>query len=112
MFKKAQLERLFVSSVMLAFASLALSIVGIKSQLFQTIQFLLLFIALMSLVVLGFQSKTIQFNANRLKKQIIGWMFSSIFSIVGSSLVPATIAPAAHAFLMLGIKSSTPNAAI
>ena len=81
MIYKAQLERLFVSSVMLAFASLALSIVGIKSQLFQTIQFLFLFIALMSLVVLGVQSKTIQFNANRLKKQIIGWLLSSVFSI-------------------------------
>ena len=81
MIYKAQLERLFVSAVMLAFASLALSIVGIKSQLFQTIQFLFLFIALMSLVVLGVQSKTIQFNANRLKKQIIGWLLSSVFSI-------------------------------
>ena len=81
MIYKAQLERLFVSSVMLAFASLALSIVGIKSQLFQTIQFLFLFIALISLVVLGVQSKTIQFNANRLKKQIIGWLLSSFFSI-------------------------------
>ena len=81
MIYKAQLERLFVSSVMLAFASLALSIVGIKSQLFQTIQFLFLFIALISLVVLGVQSKTIQFNANRLKKQIIGWLRSSVFSI-------------------------------
>ena len=82
MIYKAQLERLFVSSVMLAFASLALSIVGIKSQLFQTIQFLFLFIALISLVVLGVQSKTIQFNANRLKKQIIGWLLSSFFSIL------------------------------
>ena len=81
MINKAQLERLFVSAVMLAFASLALSIVGIKSQLFQTIQFLFLFIALISLVVLGVQSKTIQFNANRLKKQIIGWLVSSFFSI-------------------------------
>ena len=81
MIYKAQLERLFVSSVMLAFASLALSIVGIKSQLFQTIQFLFLFIALISLVVLGVHSKTIQFNANRLKKQIIGWLLSSVFSI-------------------------------
>ena len=81
MIYKAQLARLFVSSVMLAFASLALSIVGIKSQLFQTIQALFLFIALMSLVVLGVQSKTIQFNANRLKKQIIGWLLSSVFSI-------------------------------
>jgi glucose/mannose transport system permease protein len=82
MINKAQLERLFVSSAMLAFASLALSIVGIKSELFQTIQFLFLFIALICVVVLGVQSKTIQFNANRLKKQIIGWLFSSFFSIL------------------------------
>lgn len=70
MFKKAQLERLFVGSVLLAFTSLALSIVGIKPQLFQNLQFLLLVIALIIVVVLGVQSKTIQFNSNRLKKQI------------------------------------------
>jgi len=81
MISKAQLERLFVSSVMLAFASLAISIVGIKPQLFQNIQLLFLVIALISVLVLGVQSKTIQFNANRLKKQIIGWILSSFFSI-------------------------------
>ena len=81
MIYKAQRGRLKVSSVMIAFASLAQSLVGIKSQLFQTIQSLILFIDLMSLVVLGVQSKTIQFNANRLKKQIIGWLLSSVFSI-------------------------------
>ena len=37
---------------------------------------------------------------------------SSIFSIVGWSLVPATIAPAAHAFFIVDIKSSIPKAAI
>ena len=82
MISKAQLERLFVSSVMLAFASLAISIVGIKPQLFQNIQLLFLVIALISVLVLGVQSKTIQFNANRLKKQIIGWILSSFFSIL------------------------------
>ena len=81
MFKKAQLERLFVGSVLLAFTSLALSIVGIKPQLFQNLQFLLLVIALIIVVVLGVQSKTIQFNSNRLKKQISGWILSSFFSI-------------------------------
>ena len=80
MFKKAQLERLFVSSVMLAFASLALSIVGIKPNYFKITVSILLLLCII-LVVLGVQSKTIQFNANRLKKQIIGWLLSSIFSI-------------------------------
>ena len=77
MFKKAQLERLFVGSVLLAFTSLELSIVGIKPQLFQNLQFLLLVIALIIVVVLGVQSKTIQFNSNRLKKQISGFILSS-----------------------------------
>jgi hypothetical protein len=81
MISKAQLERLFVSSVMLAFASLAISIVGIKPQLFQNIQLLFLVIALIIVVVLGVQSKTVQFNSNRLKKQISGWILSSFFSI-------------------------------
>ena len=81
MFKKAQLERLFVGSVLLAFTSLALSIVGIKPQLFQNLQFLLLVIALIIVVVIGVQSKTVQFNSNRLKKQISGWILSSFFSI-------------------------------
>ena len=81
MIKKAQLERLFVGSVLLAFTSLALSIVGIKPQLFQNLQFLLLVIALIIVVVLGVHSKTIQFNSNRLKKQISGWILSSFFSI-------------------------------
>ena len=82
MINKAQLERLFVSSAMLAFASLALSIVGIKSQLFHYIQFLFLLVAFICVIALGFQSRTIQFHSNRLRKQIFGWTLSSIFSIL------------------------------
>ena len=80
MLNKAQLERFFVGSVMLAFVSLVVSIVGIKTQLFQNIQYLLLFIASAIVLLIGIQAKSINFFSNRLKKQITGWLISSIFS--------------------------------
>ncbi len=80
MFNKVQLERFFVGSVMLAFVSLVLSIVGIKSQLFQNIQYLLLFISSVIVLLIGIQSKSIKFFSNRLQKQIVGWLISAICS--------------------------------
>ncbi len=80
MLNKAQLERFFVGSVMLAFVSLVVSIVGIKTQLFQNIQYLLLFISSVILLLIGVQAKSFNFFSNRLKKQITGWLISSIFS--------------------------------
>ena len=80
MFTKAQLERFFIISVMLAFTSLVLSIVGIKSQLFQNIQYLILFISLVIVLLIGIQAKSINFFSNRLKKQIIGWLISASFA--------------------------------
>ena len=80
MLNKAQLERFFVGSVMLAFVSLVVSIVGIKTQLFQNIQYLLLFISSVIVLLIGIQAKSFNFFSNRLKKQITGWLISSIFS--------------------------------
>jgi glucose/mannose transport system permease protein len=81
MFNKAQLERFFVGSVMLAFVSLVLSIVGIKPQLFQNIQYLLLFISSVIVLLVGIQAKSINFFSNRLQKQIIGWLVSALFAV-------------------------------
>ena len=81
MFNKAQLERFFVGSVMLAFISLVLSIVGIKPQLFQNIQYLLLFISSVIVLLVGIQAKSINFFSNRLQKQIIGWLVSALFAV-------------------------------
>ena len=80
MLNKAQLERFFVGSVMLAFVSLVVSIVGIKTQLFQNIQYLLLLISSVIVLLIGIQAKSFNFFSNRLKKQITGWLISSIFS--------------------------------
>jgi glucose/mannose transport system permease protein len=80
MLNKAQLERIFVASIMLAFVSLVIATVGIKSQLFQNFQFFFLFLASIFALIIGFQSKSIKFISNRLQKQIIGWLISAVFS--------------------------------
>lgn len=80
MLNKAQLERIFVASIMLAFVSLVIATVGIKSQLFQNFQFFFLFLASIFALIIGFRSKTIKFISNRLQKQITGWLISAVFS--------------------------------
>ena len=80
MLNKAQLERIFVASIMLAFVSLVIATVGIKSQLFQNFQFFFLFLASIFALIIGLQSKTIKFISNRLQKQITGWLISAVFS--------------------------------
>ena len=80
MLNKAQLERIFVASIMLAFVSLVIATVGIKSQLFQNFQFFFLFLASIFALIIGFQSKTIKFISNRLQKQITGWLISAVSS--------------------------------
>ena len=80
MLNKAQLERIFVASIMLAFVSLVIATVGIKSQLFQNFQFFFLFLASIFALIIGLQSKTIKLISNRLQKQIIGWLISAVFS--------------------------------
>ena len=80
MLTKAQLERLFVGSVMLAFVSLILATVGIKSQLFQNIQYLILLFASLSVIWIGFKAGKFIFIMNRLRKQTVGWLFSAAAS--------------------------------
>ena len=80
MLNKAQLERIFVASIMLAFVSLVIATVGIKSQLFQNFQFFFLFLASIFALKIGLQSKTIKLISNRLQKQIIGWLISAVSS--------------------------------
>ena len=81
MFNKAQLERFFVASVMLAFTSLVFSTVGIKPQQFQNIEYLLLFISSVILFLIGVQAQSFNFFSNRLQKQIVGWLMSAVFSV-------------------------------
>jgi len=80
MLNKAQLERIFVASIMLAFVSLVIATVGIKSQLFQNFQFFFLFLASIFALIIGLQSKTIKLISNRLQKQIICWLISAVSS--------------------------------
>jgi glucose/mannose transport system permease protein len=77
---KVQLEKLFVGSVMLAFVSLVLAIVGIKSQLFQIVQYLILFFAYLLVIWIGFKSGKFIFITNRLRKQALGWLIAATTS--------------------------------
>jgi hypothetical protein len=80
MLTKVQPERFFIGSVTLAFVSLILATVGIKSQLFQNIQYLILLFASLSVIWIGFKAGKFIFITNRLRKQALGWLIAAIFS--------------------------------
>ena len=80
MLTKVQPERFFIGSLTLAFVSLILATVGIKSQLFQNIQYLILLFASLSVIWIGFKAGKFIFITNRLRKQALGWLIAAIFS--------------------------------
>ena len=80
MLTKVQTERFFIGSVTLAFVSLILATVGIKSQLFQNIQYLILLFASLSVIWIGFKAGKFIFITNRLRKQALGWLIAATFS--------------------------------
>mgnify|MGYP000441917643 FL=1 len=80
MLTKVQPERFFIGSVTLAFVSLILATVGIKSQLFQNIQYLILLFASLSVIWIGFKAGKFIFITNRLRKQALGWLIAATFS--------------------------------
>ena len=80
MLTKVQPERFFIGAVMLAFVSLILATVGIKSQLFQNIQYLILLFASLSVIWIGFKAGKFIFITNRLRKQALGWLIAATFS--------------------------------
>ena len=77
---KVQLERFFVGSVMLAIVSLVFAIVGIKPQLFENIHYIILFLASLLVIWIGFKAGKFTFIANRLRNQAAGWFVSAVAS--------------------------------
>jgi glucose/mannose transport system permease protein len=78
--KQALPEKFFIGSILLAFVALVLATVGIKSQLFQNIQYLILLFASLSVIWIGFKAGKFIFITNRLRKQTVGWLFSAAAS--------------------------------
>ena len=82
MLTKAHPERFFIGSIMLAFAALIMATVGIKPQLLQNLQFLILLVSLLLVIWIGFNAGKFEIITNRLRMQVMGWLIAAIFSAV------------------------------
>jgi len=80
MLTKVHPERLFIGSIMLAFALLIMTIVGIKPQLLQSLQFLILFVSLLLVIWIGFKAGKFDIITNRLRNRAVGWLIAATFS--------------------------------
>ena len=80
MLTKVHPERLFIGSIMLAFALLIMTTVGIKPQLLQNLQFLILFVSLLLVIWIGFKAGKFDIITNRLRNRAVGWLIAATFS--------------------------------
>ena len=80
MLTKVHPERLFIGSIMLAFALLIMTTVGIKPQLLQNLQFLILFASLLLVIWIGFKAGKFEIITNRLRNRAVGWLIAATFS--------------------------------
>ena len=80
MLTKAHPERLFIGSIMLAFALLIMATVGIKPQLLQSLQFLILFVSLLLVIWIGIKAGKFDIITNRLRNRAVGWLIAATFS--------------------------------
>ena len=80
MLTKVHPERLFMGSIMLAFALLIMATVGIKPQLLQSLQFLILFVSLLLVIWIGIKAGKFDIITNRLRNRAVGWLIAATFS--------------------------------
>ena len=80
MLTKVHPERLFIGSIMLAFALLIMTTVGIKPQLLQSLQFLILFVSLLLVIWIGIKAGKFDIITNRLRNRAVGWLIAATFS--------------------------------
>ena len=80
MLTKAHPERFFIGSIMLAFAALIMATVGIKPQLLQNLQFLILLVSVLLVIWIGFKAGKFEIITNRLRIRAMGWLIAATFS--------------------------------
>ncbi len=80
MLTKVHPERLFIGSIMLAFALLIMTTVGIKPQLLQNLQLLILLASLLLVIWVGFKAGKFEIITNRLRNRAVGWLIAATFS--------------------------------
>ena len=80
MSKQALPERFFIGSILLAFVMLVLATVGIKSQILENAQFLILLPSLLLLIWMGVKTGRLEIFTNRLRKYATGWLIAALTS--------------------------------
>ena len=80
MLTKVQSERFFIGSIMLAFTTLIMATVGIKPQLLQNLQFLILLVSVLLVIWIGFKAGKFEIITNRLRIRAMGWLIAATFS--------------------------------
>ena len=78
--KQALPERFFIGSILLAFVMLVLATVGIKSQILENAQFLILLPSLLLLIWMGVKTGRLEIFTNRLRKYATGWLIAALTS--------------------------------
>ena len=78
--KQALPERFFIGSILLAFVLLVLATVGIKSQILENAQFLILLPSLLLLIWMGVKTGRLEIFTNRLRKYATGWLIAALTS--------------------------------
>jgi glucose/mannose transport system permease protein len=78
--KPALPERFFIGSILLAFVMLVLATVGIKSQILENAQFLILLPSLLLLIWMGVKTGRLEIFTNRLRKYATGWLIAALTS--------------------------------
>lgn len=78
--KQALPERFFIGSIMLAFVMLVLATVGIKSQILENAQFLILLPSLLLVIWMGVKTGRLEIFTNRLRKYATGWLIAALTS--------------------------------
>ena len=80
MSKQALPERFFIGSILLAFVMLVLATVGIKSQILENAQFLILLPSLLLVIWMGVKTGRLEIFTNRLRKYATGWLIAALTS--------------------------------
>ena len=80
MSKQALPERFFIGSILLAFVMLVLATVGIKSQILENAQFLILLPSLLLVIWMGVKTGRLEIFTTRLRKYATGWLIAALTS--------------------------------
>ena len=78
--KQALPERFFIGSILLAFVMLVLATVGIKSQILENAQFLILLPSLLLLIWMGLKTGRLEIFTIRLRNHATGWLIAALTS--------------------------------